>query len=472
MSTTTKIRLLAGAAVSLGAVTTASASTSADEVRAIVAEMMADAETRSSLLQSGGSAGYDEGFVIRDSAGNFELKVNGHLSFRYFATFLDDENAGDDDIETGFQTGYARLWASGYAFTPNLFYRITGNFDSVGGGVGGEDGDFELQEAYVGYEFSDNIALLWGQFRPHFARAFNIEEQFQLAVDRSFTTEFFRQDFAQGIELWLTYENWRGWVSFSDGLASGNTDFTNEKNIALTYDPITGNITSFGTPFGGEADLAFVGRFEYKFAGTWDQFDDFTSTPGSDLGVLLGAAAAIEWADGDNVNGVGFDTAGNPVDADDLTIIAWTIDVGVEGNGWNLFAAGYGQHVQLDEVTTNNIVPTTSDDIDYDNFGLVVQGGWFIPESDIELFGRYDVIFLDDDLASDDDDTFNTLTFGANWYWMDHNAKFTLDLQWFLDDAGAIAGSGIGGLGANSQIGYLASGEDEVSLRAQFQLFF
>ena len=45
---------------------------STDEVRAVVADMLADAETRSSLLQSGGCVGYDEsaGFFILSSEGS------------------------------------------------------------------------------------------------------------------------------------------------------------------------------------------------------------------------------------------------------------------------------------------------------------------------------------------------------------------------------------------------------------------
>ena len=62
MSKTRNLSLLAGAAVTLGAFGSAyavegQAYTSADEVRAIVANMMADAETRSSMMLQGG--GYE-----------------------------------------------------------------------------------------------------------------------------------------------------------------------------------------------------------------------------------------------------------------------------------------------------------------------------------------------------------------------------------------------------------------------------
>src|SRR5262245_15113259 len=54
-----------------------------DEVRAIVAEMLAEAEARSSSL-AGASAGYDAGqFYMASDNGDFRLSISGFLQFRY-----------------------------------------------------------------------------------------------------------------------------------------------------------------------------------------------------------------------------------------------------------------------------------------------------------------------------------------------------------------------------------------------------
>ena len=42
----------------------------AEEVRTLVQDVLADSDTRASLLQSGMSAGYDNGFVIGSADGN------------------------------------------------------------------------------------------------------------------------------------------------------------------------------------------------------------------------------------------------------------------------------------------------------------------------------------------------------------------------------------------------------------------
>ena len=178
---------------------------------------------------------------------------------------------------------------------------------------------------------------------------------------------------------------------------------------------------------------------------------------GSDYAGMVGIAGHYEYTDGDSVAG-----------ADDLNYFSWTVDASLEGDGWNAFVAGYGQHIEADSVLTNNIL-LTSGDVDVDNFGLIVQGGIFIPETDWELFARYDGIFADDDITGSDD-IFNTVTFGTNWYWSGHAAKFTFDVQYFIDDAADFAG--VPGFGPDTRVGFLGSGDAEVALRAQFQLLF
>ena len=92
---------LAGATLSTHAL---AQSASPDEVRAIVAEMVADADERSSLL-AGGTAGHDGGFYLASDDGAFKLGINGFVQFRYYAGFRDEDNTvGDaDDFSSGFQ---------------------------------------------------------------------------------------------------------------------------------------------------------------------------------------------------------------------------------------------------------------------------------------------------------------------------------------------------------------------------------
>ena len=426
-----RLMIVAGTAIAL-APASALASTSADEVRAIVAEMMADAETRSSLLQSGGSAGYDGGFVITDNA-DFSLKINGLIQQRYTAFIQDDDNTVDD-YEAGFSIPRAKLIFTGHATDPNLTYRIQGEFSNQDGNA---NGTFNLEEAYVGYTWDNGWALYGGQVRLPVLWEDVVSEGGSLAADISVFASVFQPGFSQG--AWLQYggEDVRGWLAFTDGAFSGNTDFF--------------------VPGGGigDADYSFTSRVEFKLAGNdWSQFNTMSSAPGSDFGAKLGVAGHYQ-------DGPDNDVPGNT----EVEFFTYSVDLMLKGDGWNAFAAFAGRHIDAQTVG----LPAAGE---VDDFGFVVQGGVFIPETDWELFARYDAIFADEDYANDSD--FNTLTLGTNWYISGQNARFTFDVQYFFDataDSDPVNNALAGGLAQN--VSLIPTVDDgAVALRAQFQLMF
>jgi hypothetical protein len=474
MSQTRKLSLLAGAVATTGAFGNAYAAegqpqsyNNADEVRAIVSEMLADAETRSSL-QAGGTGGWDDGFFLQDSGGNFRLNVQGLVQFRYNLNFRDDgdDDDGDavfgfdgNDFDSGFQTSRTKIGFSGHIINPNLFYNV------LVSSFAPDSGDFNIQHAYVGYLWDNGFHAKWGQYRLQFAREKNIGDRYQLVADRSVTGEVFDQGDSQGMEIGYKAEDWRVIGSFSDGFNTANTDYDSVTSIAAAYDPDTGDlIASFptiGSQLTGEADIAVTARGEFKFAGAWEQAEDFTSMPGSEFFALVGVGAHIQWSDEDRIAVTGGGTAG------DVLYYAWTADVSLEGDGWNFFIAGYGGYTKFEDVT-QNLATGDDDDVDTDDYGVIVQGGIFIPETDWEFFARYDATFIDDDEreVGSSNDVFNTVTAGVNWYWAGHAAKFTFDVQYFIDDFNALSGR-------DTLVGYLGSPDDgEVNIRFQFQLIF
>jgi hypothetical protein len=61
----------------------------AAEVRGVVQDVLADADTRASLLQSGMTAGYDNGFILSSTDGNWLLKTNFLMQQRFIRTNLE-----------------------------------------------------------------------------------------------------------------------------------------------------------------------------------------------------------------------------------------------------------------------------------------------------------------------------------------------------------------------------------------------
>lgn len=449
MSPTKCLSLFAGVAASIGAahVTLADSQSwtesglSADEVRAIVSEMLSDADNRSSLLQSGG-AGHD-GSRFYLAGGDFKLTVGGQLQFRYNANFGDDDTAfRQDSFEPGFQTTRTRLEFAGQAWG-NWGFFVQGDFGSEGGG-----GDFTSLDAWVSHQLDNGWGVRWGQFKAPFMREELVSSKRQLAADRSLTNEIFNQGRSQGIELQWEGDDWRFAASFTDGFNSANSDFTSNKAIVAVYDPITTDLLSANLT-GGEADYAGTARLEWKWAGNWADFDDFTAPGGQEYAGMLGGAIHYEGGDAATT-----DALGAPIN-EDYTLFAWTLDASIEGDGWNAFAAWVVSNADFDDLGD-----------DYWDQGFVVQGGILIPDSDWELFARWDAIIPESSRTGDDN--FNTLTVGTNWYIEGHAAKFTFDLQWFFDE-----GTENDLVGTDTSVGYLLEDEDsQVQLRGQFQLLF
>lgn len=426
---TKKLVLLAGAALSLGT-SAALAQQSSDEIRATVAEMLSDAETRSSLL-SAGDAGHDGRFFI--SGDGFRLNISGQIQARYYANFRDDK-VGQDDFESGFEMRRVKLNFQG-DINKDWFYRVRGNFSRDGG-------DFGLDYGYAGYKFANGVRVTAGQFKAPLLREELVGDDRQLAVERSVTNYVFTQDYSQGVMFDYETETWRAAASFTDGLATRNTAFTN--NQTTSWFASGGGL--------GESDYAFTGRFEYMFSGGWKMFEDFTAAKGQDFGALLGGAA--HWQQSANTN--------NPADVDTDTL-ELTADLSLEGDSWNLYGAFIYRYSEF---------RAGGSDSDLSDYGAVIQGGWRFAEN-TELFARWDAVFADSDNPGfGADDNFHFVTFGVNQYWAGHAAKGTLDVLWSLDET-ANAGGNLAGTGAFNGTGLLGDTDDnEIVVRAQFQLLF
>lgn len=400
-----------------------------DDIRAIIREMQADAETRSSLMQSAAS-GHDGKFFLADESGAFRLNIGGQLQFRYNLNFRNDDGAAtSDDFESGFNQPRTRIWFDGTAHDAKLFYRVMADAGTAGGG-----GDFRLQDAWIGYNFDapgSGWTLRAGQGITAFMREWYMGDTKLHTPERSLQSLVFGQARSQFIDLKYQSEDMRLIGTFSDGFRSINSEFN--------ADP---------------ADWALTGRAEWKFAGEWKQLvDEYRSARGSDYAGALGGA-------------VHFEQGPNRAAAlDEQDLFAWTADLLTNGDGWNIMLAGVGYHAQDEAGITG---------ADFDDFGGLIQGGYHVTD-DIELIARFDAIFPDDD--RDANDNFNTVTGGFNYYLYGQAAKFQLAVLWFLDDTADTRAGNFGNTGGRNPtsalFGTLPSSEDgQVALMAQFQLLF
>lgn len=377
-------------------------------------------------LACAGPALADAGYLggkatISDGADN-KLSIGGWAQFRYSMNFRDGSANSDDDFTHGFETRKTRLNAGGTIWDKNLSYFIEGEFSR-------SSGNFGLLDAYAAYKFENGVAVKWGQFKTTLQREENVSDTQQLTSERSVYNGVFSQSRSQGVEVSYTQADYRLLAAFTDGIQTLNTTFDGTSGV--------------------EADWAFTLRGEYRWgAGDWGRFKDFTSWRGEDYAGALGLGA--HWQGGGDTN------PSNTV-ATDRRILQITADAQLEGSGWNAFASGTYRVLDLRGMDT------------FDDFGFLVQGGIFVSEQ-AELFGRWDAVMPDSDRGANDD-MFNTVTVGANYYVSpkSHVAKITADLLYFIDAQADSASL----ISASSSTPLLASSDDgQFSVRLQFQLVF
>jgi hypothetical protein len=423
MNRTRMLALLAGAAMSAGAANAQTANNSALE-----RELLADAGARASF-QAGGTAGHDGRFFLGDASGNNRLEIGGYTQFRYYFNNR-DTSAPDEDFTNGFDMARTALEFGGNVGNPDLGYYIRGYFDTEG------DGAFELADAFGTYNLDNGVTIIWGQYLVPVVRERTVDDRYQLAVDRSITGTYFSPEYTQGVAFNWNNENFRVIGSVNDGAGTANTPYY----------------------AAAENDFAVTGRVEFKWSGDWAQFDDFTSWQGTEgYAGVIGLAGHWETS-GDTAAPPGATTgAAGPGD-----LFLYSADVAVEGNGWNVFGAFIGRSIDPDGGSS------------VDDFGALVQGGFFFTEN-LEAFARWDALFLDDDaLDAGSEDDFHTLTVGGNYYFFpgSHAAKFTADFQWNWDEQPTSGGSSVLSV-PNQSTGLLpASDDSQWAVRLQMQLVF
>ncbi|MFA6043659.1 MAG: porin [Phycisphaerales bacterium] len=427
---------VAGAALSMGSAFAQNANL--DLNRAYKAELEADAKTRTSLLAAGG-AGYNNGaFQISDGSNN-TLNIGGSFATRYNISIRNEGEQGKvNDFTSGFNIPYARLRTWGTVWSKDFDYMLQGTWSdtsSIGSSSGG-NGSFQLEEAWGRYHVDSNWAVRFGQFKLPLTREVLVDNEYQLAADRSVASAIFGQGYSQGVEVQYATDQFKFTVAASDGLNTANTDFNSD----------------------AEADYAFTGRIDWLAIGTdWSRFNDFTSFQNAaDDELLIGVAG--HWQGGGDTGSVGGGTT-------DANVLVYTLDASYESSGWNLFGAFYGSYV-------NNKAAGQ----DFNNFGAVVQAGYFVTEQ-IELFGRWDAVFIDSDLLpSGQDDNIHFATAGVNYYLSpeSHAVKFTAQAGIAFNDTSSLFGSSaVLPVADNTRYGYLGQvQEDEVVVTLQAQVVF
>jgi hypothetical protein len=404
----------------------------ADEIRGLVQDVLADADTRASLQGSGMQAGYNNGFVISSNDGQWMLRINGLLQNRFVVSHTRDTQnplaggAGPGEkTHDGFETTRAVLNFSG-TVAKDYHFNVRLNWSPYSDG--NTPSPSELEWAYASMDLSDEFNLQIGKQKYDVMREYMVNAEFQQTIERSLYTYYWgTSSITNGIKLNYSNDMLRANVMYSNGGTASNWN----------------NASSNGAYSQNPADWAFSGRVAWKPSGTWEQFDEMTSPQGTEAGILVGMGWAV--MDGDDK------LSGN--DTSTQWMLSW--DASLDFGGWNVFGS-----ITLGDDKENAF----GQSVDGNQWGWEVQAGYYLTE-DFEIYGRWE--WLDPRVSGISHDDIEIMTFGANWYLAGQNAKLSIDWGYNFDKT---ITAGVGGGGYTNWLN--SSMRNEWVLRTQLQLYF
>jgi hypothetical protein len=397
----------------------------ADEIRSLVADVLADADTRASLLQGGMTAGWDEHFFLASPDGRFRLQLDGLLQTRWIWNYHDEP----DRYVHGWELPRTRVTFRGHVFSPDITYLVRGDWARDGG----ED---TLLDAWVRYHLNDQLSVRFGQFKLPFNREELVGPAYQQAIERSLVNESLNIGRSQGIEFTYTDRSNRFSLATSDGATD---DFLGGG--------LTGNDPANSIWSDSDVEWAFAARYEQLVAGSWDQFAQLTSPPGEPFGLMWGVGGHVQRGE----------YTGAPSAArNEDRWFGLTADVSAEFGGANLFGSIIYQYYDDAQFGIFNV------------YGIVLQGGTYFTEK-LEGYARFEYGHVSDDIPFDFTDLW-LLTIGANYYIDGQDLKLSADIGFGFDQVDPAWGSSGSIAGWRVDLG---SGADpQVVFRTQFQLMF
>ena len=445
----------------------------ASQIRSVVQDVMADADTRSSLQATAATSGYNNGFFIASPDGNFKLQVNGQVQVRSSYAWAtnsswnsakDNGTGNETKAQYGTEIRRAKLSFSGNVVDPSWQYKVTMAYLPAGSNVAGSpyatDGansgngtgsTANLEDAYINKDMGNGMSLKMGQFKSPFLREELVSSANQLGVERSVVNQMFSTGWTDGIQFTASNDSLMGMVSFNNG--GNNANFATQ-NMSDTDNP-------------GFTQYAITGRIQWLAFGNWAQFNDMTSMRGGGQGLMIGAA--FNWQHCGNQNS--FDVGSANTDAGFFT---YTADASWDLGGANLYGAFFGNFTSSLPNEGGN-----GNGSSIQSYGALVQGGYFISDN-TELFASwqwYETVNQGGNGNMSDNNVFsgqmnNIFSAGLNIY-LTKNVKFTFDAGWAVN--GIVYNGGIYNqavAGTNWQVSGASSNGGEWVGRAQIQVVF
>lgn len=335
---------------------------------------------------------YDQATYLESTKSNFKMKAELRLQFRASNPF-DDNPTSILNLQqannTDFSLNRSRLKFEGFAYKPELHYKVEYDFNNA-----------TLLDGRLTYWFNEKIALRFGRYKVNFNPERVRSSKDLQVVERSIVNQYFTLDRQQGFSVLghlgkntLFDSNYSIEVFNGNGRTESNTDGHLLTVMRYQWNVLGGKIKTAMGDMKFRQKPAF--NIAFSAANNTSPYTAFSSSGGKQLPGYS-----------ENDNG-------------EYQVKQWLIDVNYKYNGFS-FLTEYHQ-----KKITNTLTNTTNS-----LSGLVVNTGVFphafmvdVPVN-LELALRYATVDTSELLVSD---KIHEYTFAANWFFNGHRNKITLD---------------------------------------------
>jgi hypothetical protein len=457
------------------------------EIRSLVKEVIEDARMRGQFADGGSTVGYKDGFYITDGA-NYKLVIGGFVQARYSFTQHHQSNTNDSssggvsapfpqgttENSNGFDIRRARVSFSGYAFSPNIIFKLEGDFyagsqvASVRAGTpvtvttptgtttviptftnSSSSGNFTVTDAFIGYNFSDQYKIKAGSFKVPFTKVELMSDTNLGLMERPEVNTPFDAQRSIGVSLYgdIIKDQWSYEVNINNGSNS---------NIYRRVD--TASTSTSNPNFNLDNRLGYYVRTQYSPTGisqlTNTESDLRPSSGDRSFIWMVGGAVGYESQNANGafsqntaqIPGLGNNDGNGYGSAYVLNgdLFRGTVDWSAKVAGWSFNTAAYFQ-----QINANPLIPapssgspfglpgnyTAGPKTSFFQHGYYGQVGYMVTDN-VEVVGRAGWLFTEGDPNIGD-----YYTVGANYYFFGNNAKLQADLTYAPESAFTDAGS-------------------------------
>ena len=393
------------------------------------------------------SAGYDKGFFIKSD--NWEIHLGTRTQLQLSTTdpdtFMFDSTLGkrtDTDRLNELNIRRFKFFGSGTIFNPAVKFKFQLDVERFKPG-GGSTGNVRFEEAFVDLTEKPWTQLRLGQFKVPFAYEKMTSSGKLNLVDRSIVHDFFGINQEPGVSLY--------------GQSFGKT-FRYDVEVSTGVSDNKGYDTRNDADSNGRSDFRYMGRLTWEPLGsyTWEQGAvSYPDSPQLTLQIggmfnrntvplaadpflptgrilpfgraVLGANSNTFPAATDTLLSNTVSSAQKPYDRKELEAVAAFkyLRFAIEGQ---YIRGKVDPELKWIQGKDPNVK-----DLNFDNDGLRVQGGFFLVPSKIEIAGRYadvnrkaDADFAADPTVREKIEQYEWRA-GLNWYFSKHDWKWQFD---------------------------------------------